>query len=83
MPHDHPVGPIRRCRQGGEGEARAVRGEDALGLRQAVEVAEDLDLEVQLLRDAFDDEVGIGDRAFEVGREREAREGRVGLERRR
>ena len=72
----------RRC-EGGEGEARAVRGEDALGLRQAVEVAEDLDLEVQLLRDAFDDEVGIGDRAFEVGREREAREGRVGLERRR
>ncbi len=57
-PHDLVL-PVGRSRHGCDRQDGGVCGQDRLGLAELVELGEDLLLQVQVLRDGLDDEVGV------------------------
>ena len=59
MPADHLIGPARGARHGGNRKPRGVRGQDAVFWSRLIEAPEHRKLDVQFLRDALDDEIGL------------------------
>ena len=69
---------LRRFRDLGHGEGRRVRGQDRIRPSQAVQLAEHLALEVELLQHGLDHEVAVGE-IRELGRQAQPGQRRVPL----
>ena len=71
MHADDALRPFRRRRDLGNGQRGGVCREDRVGLRDAIELREQLALELELLEHRFDDEIAVRE-VGEIGGQRQA-----------
>ena len=65
---DDFIGALRHRGHFVDVERRGIRSEDSLGLYDPVEFGEDFFLDIHVLKDGFDDDVGVGQLAVVVGK---------------